>query len=90
VTTKEAIRATWKGLLESVNSISWKTTRVEIAKSGDMAHASGTYEMTMKDASGKTQTDRGKFLEAWEKQADGSWKCGADMFSSDLPAPAAK
>jgi ketosteroid isomerase-like protein len=25
-------------------------------------------------------------LEVWKKQADGNWKCVADMFSSDLPA----
>jgi ketosteroid isomerase-like protein len=87
LTTKEAIRNTWKELLGSVTSISWKATRVEVAKSGDMAYITGTYEMTMKDASGSAANDRGKYLEVWEKQADGNWKCGADMFSSDLPAP---
>lgn len=30
-------------------------------------------------------TDKGKFLEVWKKQADGNWKCVADMFSSDVP-----
>ena len=31
--------------------------------------------------------DTGKFLEVWKKQANGSWKCVADMFSSDMPVP---
>jgi uncharacterized protein (TIGR02246 family) len=88
--TKQAIRGMWKDFLASVSNISWKVTRVEAAKSGDMAYVSGTYETTAKDASGSTTNDRGKYLEVWEKQADGSWKCRADMFSSDLPAVAEK
>ena len=43
----------------------------------------GTYEATLKDGS----QDKGKYCEVWEKQADGKWKVGTDMFSSDLPAP---
>jgi ketosteroid isomerase-like protein len=86
-TTKEAIRNVWKDILTSAGLvISWKSSRVEVAKSGDMAYLSGTYELTMNDASGKPVNDRGKYLEIWEKQADGKWKCGADMWNSDLPA----
>ena len=88
-TTKEAIRNLWKGIFGETSSMSWTATRVEVAKSGDMAHISGTYQRTIKDASGKTTNDRGKYLVAFEKQADGSWKCAADMFSSDLPAAGA-
>jgi ketosteroid isomerase-like protein len=84
-TTKAAIRKQWKGDLDSMISGSWKATRVEVAKSGDMAYVSGTYKWTSKDASGKTVNDHGKYLEVFEKQADGSWKCGADCWNSDLP-----
>jgi uncharacterized protein (TIGR02246 family) len=82
VTTKEGIRNLWKGFIDGVTDINWKATRVEIAKSGDMACLTGTYEMTMKDGT----KDHGKYCEVWEKKADGKWKCGTDMFSSDLPA----
>jgi uncharacterized protein (TIGR02246 family) len=85
VTTKDGIRNLWKGFLESLTDISWKTNRVETAKSGDMAYLIGTYEMTMKDGT----KDKGKYCEVWKKQADGKWKVSADMFSSDLPAPGA-
>ena len=44
----------------------------------------GTYEITETDDSGKPMTDKGKYLKVWKKQPDGSWKCVADMFSSDL------
>jgi ketosteroid isomerase-like protein len=87
--TKQAIRNVWKDLLASPGLvITWKATKVELGKSGDMAWVSGTYELTMKDASGRPINDRGKYLEVWEKQADGKWKCGADMWNSDLSASA--
>ena len=85
VTTKDGIRNLWKGFFDSLTEISWKTTRVEMAKSGDMGYLIGTYEMTMKDGS----KDTGKYCEVWKKQADGKWKVSTDMFSSDLPAPGA-
>ena len=50
VTTKDGIREMWKGFLDSVTSISWKVTRVEVAKSGDMAYLTGTYETIAKDS----------------------------------------
>jgi uncharacterized protein (TIGR02246 family) len=90
-TTKEAIRKVWQDLLTTPGfAISWKTTKVEVAKSGDLACLSGTYEVTMNDASGKPANDRGKYVEVWEKQADGKWKCGADIWNSDLPASPAE
>jgi ketosteroid isomerase-like protein len=51
---------------------------------------SGTVEVTVNDAKGKPVTDRGKFVEIWKKQADGTWKCVVDMWNSDLPAAAQK
>jgi len=90
-TTKETIRKSWQDLLATPGlTISWKTTKVEVAKSGDLAFLSGTYEVTMNDPNGKPIKDRGKYVEVWEKQADGKWKCGTDIWNSDLsaaPAP---
>lgn len=88
VTAKDGIHGIWQQVLRDMTTMSWKATRVEVAKSGDMAYVTGTYEMTIKDDTGKPINDRGKYLEVWQKQSDGSWKCGADMFSSDLPPSA--
>jgi len=88
-TTKEAIRKIWKDLVTDAK-VSWKGTKVEVAKSGDIGFISGTYEVTMNDVvTGKPVNDRGKYFEVWEKQTDGSWKCGADIWNSDLTATAA-
>jgi ketosteroid isomerase-like protein len=90
-TTGDAIRKTWRDLLSTPGLvISWKTTRAEVANSGDLACLSGTYDVTMNDPSGKPVNDHGKYVEVWEKQPDGKWKCGTDIWNSDLPAPPAK
>jgi uncharacterized protein (TIGR02246 family) len=90
-TAKDAIRKIWQDLLTSPGAaISWKATNVKVAKSGDIGFVSGTYEITMNDASGKPTTDHGKYLEVLEKQADGTWKCTADIWNSDLPAAPAE
>ena len=87
--TKDAIRQMWKELLESPGAaISWKTTKVELARSGELAYSSGTYEFTMNDASGKPVPDHGKYLEVWKKQPDGDWKVVADIWNSDVSVPA--
>jgi ketosteroid isomerase-like protein len=88
-TTKEAIRNRWKDMFASPGFvITWQPTTVRVGKSGEMAWVSGTYELTMNDASSKPINDRGKYLEVWEKQTDGNWKCAADMWNSNLAASA--
>jgi ketosteroid isomerase-like protein len=86
-TTKEAIRNLWKDLLTSPGlMIAWKPARIQLGKSGEMAWVSGAYELSMNDTTGKPINDRGKYLEVWEKQPDGKWKCVADTWNSDLVA----
>ena len=87
---KESIRAIWKEMLQSPDlKMSWKPTRMEVAKSGELAYISGTYEMQMNGPDGRPVIDRGKYLEILKKQPNGSWKCTVDIWNSDLPpAPA--
>jgi len=87
--TKETIRSAWKEMLTSPGAaITWKATKVEVAKAGDLAYVSGTYEQLMTDASGNQAKDRGKYVEIFKKQTDGTWKVIVDIWNSDLPAPA--
>jgi uncharacterized protein (TIGR02246 family) len=91
VTGKDEIRKPISDLLALPGlSVSWQTTKAEAARSGDLAYTYGTYELTSNDAKGNATTDHGKYSEVWRKQADGSWKCIVDMWSSDSPSvPAA-
>ncbi len=49
---------------------------------------SGTYEDTMNDPSGKPIKDRGKYVEIFKTQADGTWKAVVRYLNSDFPASA--
>ena len=60
----------------------------EAAQSGDLAYVVGTYQITPNNDKGKPMEDRGKLVEVWKKQTDGKWKVVADIFNTDLPAPA--
>jgi uncharacterized protein (TIGR02246 family) len=89
--TRETIRSAWKEMLTTPGAaINWKTTKVEVAKSGDLACVSGTYEVMINDPSAKPANDHGKYVEVWKKQADGTWKVVADIWNSDLPVAAAE
>jgi len=84
---KDDIRKAVTGLLTMPGlSLHWQPTRVEVARSGDLAYSYGAYELTYNHAKGKPINDRGKYTEVWKKQSDGAWKCVLDMWSSDLPA----
>ena len=51
---------------------------------GALGAKSGTYTVTDKD--GK-EVDHGKWLEVWQKGADGNWLMVRDMWNSDDPPP---
>jgi uncharacterized protein (TIGR02246 family) len=87
-TGKQAIRAVWAALLTPDATVSWQVTKAEVARSGELAYVMGVYQITPKDPQGKSMADRGKLVEVWKKQADGKWKTVADIFNSDLAAPA--
>lgn len=86
VTGTAAIRTLVEGFYALPNlSGTWQPTSVEASRSGDLAYSSGTYEMSYNDSSGKVVTDKGKYVEIWRKQADGSWKMVVESFNSDVP-----
>jgi uncharacterized protein (TIGR02246 family) len=85
----QAIRASWAGLLGPQTAVSWKVSKVEVARSGELGYLYGTYQLTINDPKGGAALhDTGKLVEVWKKQADGQWKCVVDTYNSDLPAAA--
>ena len=64
-------------------ALSFTTTKVEVARSGDIAYETGTFEFTANDKKGKPSTEKGKYVVAWKKQADGKWKAAADIWNAD-------
>ena len=72
----EQIRDTIRGLIDaSFGVLSIESVMVDA--SGDLAYRTGRYRL------GKLAPDCGKFVEVFCRQADGSWRCVADIFNSD-------
>jgi len=59
----------------------------DVRVAGDLAFARGTYatKMTPKVPGAAIFDDKGKWLTAYRRQADGSWKIVIDIWNSDLP-----
>jgi len=87
VTGKDAIRAELKQMLaDPAVSLTFQSSKVDVAKSGDLGYTAGTYKLTVTDpATHKPITDHGNYVTTFRKQADGSWKAVADIASSAVP-----
>lgn len=84
---KAAIRASWKNLFALPGvSLTWHPVRVEVAESGELGFARGTYTLSFTGPDGKPVRDVGKYCEVWKK-IDGRWKCLIDAYNFDLPLP---
>ena len=81
---KDAIRKGWAAMLAMPGpGLSFQTTSVEVARSGDLAYETGTYDFVTADKKGKTNDEKGKYVVVWKKQSDGSWKAAVDIDNSD-------
>ena len=65
----------------------FKVEFLEVNGAGKIAYVYGTYSMVLTVPGGKPEADKGKYVEVWKRQADGSWKVAIDTFNSDLSLP---
>lgn len=90
---KEAIVSEMKQMFsDPAMMLQFKASRVEVAKSGEMAYSRGAYTMAMTDPqSHQVIHDHGSYVTTYRKQADGTWKAVEDIATSEVPpaAPAA-
>jgi ketosteroid isomerase-like protein len=83
-TGKEQIQKVWAGLMALPGfSLNFAPTKIEVAKSGEMAYDVGTFELKFNDANGNPTTEIGKYVVVWKKQPDKQWKVAADIFNTD-------
>lgn len=68
------------------NVLIWEPQKAQVAKSGDLGWTWGTYEYPVMEADTVKSVSHGKYLNIWEKDADGNWKVAVDMGNSS-PAP---
>lgn len=76
---RPALEDFWKGFFDQVGGAA-SIASVEIAGEGELAYQWATYALE-----GGEQSDTGKFVEIYKRQADGSWKIHLTIFNSDNP-----
>jgi len=79
-----------KGLSAFVDQMTFKNGRTitsDVMVAGDLAVETGRYAWTLRPKEGPEITDKGKYLTAWKRQSDGSWKVVRDINNSDMPFP---
>jgi len=82
-TTPEARRKLWvEDYATPGFSSDEVTTRIEVARSRDLAYQRGTYVSTIRNEQGQMTKSTGKFVVVWKKQ-DGRWKAIIDMDNAD-------
>jgi len=77
---EDGIRAAFGGMTDA--GLSVKLTSIEARVSGDIGHNVGRYVLS----AGGQDVDVGKFVETWERGADGVWRIANDIYNSDRPA----
>jgi len=83
-TGKEQIRQLWSALMAKPGfSLSFAPTKIDVAKSNDLAYEAGTFELKMNDAQNNPTTTNGKYVVCWKKSAKGEWKVQFDIFNTD-------
>ena len=92
MTGKDAIRGGLKDFLaDPAFTLDLQTAKVEVSKGSDIAYSQGTYAVTFTDPKAKkVMTEKGKYVEVYRKQADGSWKVAEDINNADAPAAPSK
>ena len=86
---KDAIRKYVSGAFATPGfSITWKTEKVEVSQSGDLAYSTGTDRISLNTPDGKSVTEENRGVAIWKKQVDGSWRVVLDMGSPSASANA--
>ena len=59
------------------------TSKIEVARSSDIAYETGAYELTTTEAKKQPVISTGKYVLVWKKQDDGKWKIAEDIENAD-------
>jgi ketosteroid isomerase-like protein len=69
VVGREAVRATLKDMTEFVR---WETLKADVADSGDLGYAYGTYAVTPEGS--EKPSEQGNYARVWKRQRGGPWR----------------
>jgi len=63
-------------------SVRWVTGETRVASSGDLGYSFARSRYTVPDSSGTIRTIFAKGVTVWRREADGRWRCVADIWNS--------
>ena len=76
---KEAMAAYYAKSHFDPTRLTWQPVDADVSADGTAGMTWGTWQFTMTDEDGTEHRSSGKYLTAWHRQDDGSWKVTADM-----------
>jgi len=83
VSGRAAVRSAWAAILKAPNlSLTFESSKVVVSSAGDLAIATGPYQLGMDGPKGQRIEDAGKFVEVWTR-VNGEWKVLGNIFNSD-------
>ena len=85
---KQAIEKYLTEIASQFQASNFQLSILEVDVQGDTTIVRGTYSanFTIPGVEAPME-DRGKTLQIWKKQADGSWKIHRDIWNSNMPIP---
>jgi uncharacterized protein (TIGR02246 family) len=85
---KQAIEKYLTEIASQFQASNFQLSILEVDAQGDTTIVRGTYSanFTIPGVDAPME-DRGKTLQVWKKQADGSWKIHRDIWNSNMPIP---
>jgi len=60
-------------------TLTWEPVEGDVAQSGEMGYTWGKYTLSSIDDFGAVKKSYGKYLNVWQKDADGAWKVLIDI-----------
>ncbi len=85
---KQAIRKYLAEIGSQLQASNFQLSILEVDVQGDTTIVRGTYSSSFTvPGTDAPMEDRGKTLNVWKRQADGSWKLHRDIWNSNMPIP---
>jgi ketosteroid isomerase-like protein len=68
-------------------TLTWTTTRADVARSGELGYSYGLYEFNRAARAGSpAAVERGNYARIWKRKADGRWRVALDLLNPFPPA----
>ena len=85
VSGRANIQKYWEGAI-AAGAFDVAVATLSTGSNGDLGYETGRFQMSIKDSTGKTTTERGKYVELLRRDKDGKWKSTYGIWNTDTLA----